>query len=256
MTRDQVPLMNYFPCRWFPILRAWIRPLVGLVLAALVASPLSGETVEGFAEPFHRVDIAGATEPGMITEIRVREGDHVKKGDVLATLENGVLEASLVIAERRSQMRGRLDAANAELHMRRDRAFKLRQLRAQGHASPVELERAEADFAVAAAQVVLAREELELAELECRRIEAQIEQRIFRSPINGVVSEIVREQGESILLNDPALMTLVQLNPLRVRFPVSVHAAQSIQADQVLEVEVPDLKENVEAKVDVIAPVL
>ena len=66
-------------------------------------------------------------------------------------------------------------------------------------------------MAVAEAQIKLANEERELASLECDRIEAQIEQRRLRSPIDGVVVEVMREVGESTQISDPRLLTLVQL---------------------------------------------
>ena len=229
---------------------------IGLGTALFFVGALHGETVEGFAEPNQEIEITGSTEPGRLTEIRVHEGDTVEQGDVLAVMEKSILDASLEIARRRSEFQGRLEAATAEYHLRRDRAYKLSLLRQEGHASPAELERAEADLAVAAAQVKLAEEEIELAELEVERIQAQIEQRIFRSPIDGVVSKLDREVGESILLNDPALMTLVQLNPLRVRFPVSMSAVSHFEENTEVKVEIPDVNGTVSATVELVAPVL
>ncbi len=216
----------------------------------------ASETVEGFAEPNREITLAGATESGTLTKIQVREGDTVKQGEVLATMDCGVLEASLEIARRRSQFRGRLDAALAELNVRKVRAQKLALLRRDGHASAAELERAEADLGIAQAQLALAQEELELAQLECQRISAQIEQRIFRSPIDGVVSQVKREVGESLQLSDPELLTVVQLDPLRVKFPTSVASASALHQDQVLQVQVPDLQRSLTATIEVISPVL
>lgn len=230
--------------------------LYSLMILGLYAARSCAETSEGFAEPYQQIEITGATEPGLITEILVKEGDLVRPGDVLATLESGVLEASLKIAERRSQFHGRLQAAVAEFRLRRDRLQKLELLRQEGHASVAELERAATDMAVAEAQVKLAEEEMELAELEVQRIRAQIRQRMFFSPIDGVVSRIDREVGESILLTDPALMTLVQLHPLKVRFPVSVSAANRIHQGDQLPIEIPDISLTVMGRVELVSPVV
>lgn len=238
--------------------RRAISQHLGLLSLYLIFAPgvASGETVEGFAEPFKTIEVVGAVEPGLIVSIGVKEGEVVEPGKVLASLENGVLEASLRIAHRRSQMRGRLEAALAELRMRGDRAEKLRQLRAQGHASAAELERAETDRAVAQAQVMLAEEEIELAALECQRIQAQIEQRIFRSPIQGVVAKIHREEGESLLINDPALMTLVQLDPLRVTFPVSSRSAGELKPGAKFPIEVPEIEATMTGTIERVSPVM
>jgi RND family efflux transporter MFP subunit len=235
------------------------RPL-GVLMTLSLALPGLGSclaaNVEGFAEPYRKIEVTGSTESGLLTAVRVKEGDTVKAGDVLATLEYSVLEASLRIAERRSQMRGRLDAAAAEVALYQERAHKLSLLSREGHASPVELERAHADLAVARAQLTLAQEEVELAQLEVQRIRAQIEQRIFRSPVDGVVSKIVREVGESILQNDPALLTVVQLNPLKVRFPVPVSYARGFSDGHAVTLQIPDLSQSVAATIELVSPVL
>jgi RND family efflux transporter MFP subunit len=212
--------------------------------------------VEGFAEPYCQIEVSASGEPGLITDVRVREGDSVKKGDILLALDTDVLEAALRIARRRSEFTGRLRAAEAEHKLRSERAAKLRTLRDQGHASAAEIERAEADLAVAEAQVVLANEERELAALECARIEAQIERRRFRSPIDGVVVEVFRDVGEAAEISDPRLLTLVQLNPLRVKFPVTVLQSAGLSAGDTIRVELPEFATATDAHVEIVAPVL
>lgn len=233
-----------------------IRAVWVLMAVAFSVQPLFAATFEGFAEPYQQIDISGGNEPGVIKEILVREGDNVRKGEVVASLDSDVLEASLKIARHRAQLRGRLDAAAAEYRMRHKRFAKLQQLSAEGHASPSELDRARMDLEIAKAQVELAREERDLASLECERIEAQIEQRRFRSPIDGVVVEIVREVGESTMISDPRLMTLVQLHPLRVKFPVSRRCGAELREGELVQIELPEINDTLDAEIEVISPVL
>jgi RND family efflux transporter MFP subunit len=227
-----------------------------LVAGLLTPSSALCGTVEGFAEAYRHIEVATGADSGLITQILVREGDAVKKGQLVATLDTSVLEASLDIARRRSQLDGRLDAATAEQLMRHKRLEKLHQLQHRGHASHVEVDRAEADLDVARAQVKLANEERELARLECARIEAQIEQRRLRSPIDGVVVEVFREVGESTQISDPRLLTLVQLHPLRVKFPVSVVQSADFQTGDVVTLQLPEFETVGQATVEVVAPVL
>ncbi|MEM8680539.1 MAG: efflux RND transporter periplasmic adaptor subunit [Planctomycetota bacterium] len=215
-----------------------------------------GEAVEGFAEPYRVIDVSGASEPDLITEILVSDGDTVTKNQVIAIVDTSVLEASLDIARRRSEFTGQLEAAQAELRIRRDRAEKLKMLFDRGHASPLEVERAVADAAIAAAQVRLAQEDRELAALECNRIQAQIERRRFRSPIDGVVTEVIREVGESVQISDPKLMTIVQLDPLRVKFPVLAGRSGQYAVGDRVTVGLPELSQAVDATVEMIAPVV
>jgi membrane fusion protein (multidrug efflux system) len=233
-------------------------PLILVVAAACLSSPSDtfAGNVEGFAEAYRHIEVATGSDSGLITQVLVREGDSVAKHQIVATLDTSVLEASLAIARRRSQLNGRLDAATAELQMRQKRLQKLYQLQQRGHASPAELDRAQADREVAEAQVKLANEERELARLECDRIEAQIEQRRLRSPIDGVVVEVFREVGESTQISDPRLLTLVQLNPLRVKFPVSIDQSANFHKGDFVVLELPEFGADADATVEVVAPVL
>ena len=156
-------------------------------LGCLATVSVNADTVEGFTEPYRHIDIAAASEAGLITEITTREGQSVKCGELLATLDIDVLDAALNVARERSRSHGRIDAAKAEVQVRRTRLEKLKELHIDGHATRGEIERAHADLAIAESNLVLAEEERRLNELECKRIEAQIDRRKIRSPIDGVV---------------------------------------------------------------------
>jgi len=83
----------------------------------------------------------------------------------------------LMIAERaegKMQAAGRLTVARAELELRVTRLEKLAKLREKGHATENELQRAEADVAVARGNVLAAEEDQAIFRLECERIKAQI----------------------------------------------------------------------------------
>ncbi len=241
------PLGGRFAMAW------WL-----ICVAVMLVCPLrvGADTVEGFAEASRHIDLATGAETGLITEVLVREGEQVTAGQIVARLDTSILEASLLIAKRRSEFVGRLDAAKAERDLRKKRLGRLMTLKARGHASHTELDRAEADVEVAEAQVHLANEERELAGLECARIQAQIEQRRLRSPIDGVVVEVLREPGESTQLHDPRLLTLVQLDPLRVKFAVSIAQSTKYRAGDALTIELPEFDTSTTSTVEVVAPVL
>jgi RND family efflux transporter MFP subunit len=227
-----------------------------IMLASLSPGHAQGELVEGFTEPYRQIDVSAGSESGLIMSVKVKEGQHVRTGELIAELDTDVLVATLNVARERSVLTGRLDGARAELELRRHRLTKLQELLRQGHATEGELERAQTDLAVAKANLVLAEEERRLAALECKRIETQIERRHVRSPIDGVVTQIHREIGEAVLINDPRLVTLVQLNPLRVKFSLSVQQAGQIAEKQVLGLLLTDLDQPLEGTVEVISPVL
>ncbi|OHB76322.1 MAG: hypothetical protein A2W31_13410 [Planctomycetes bacterium RBG_16_64_10] len=227
------------------------QPLVSLLSAA-----------EGFTEPYRTIQVAAA-ESGVVSEIAVQEGATVKKGDVLATLDREVFQVLLAIADQAMRSTGALDSALAELHLREERLVKLTTLREQGHARQEELDRAEADRAIAEAHVRSAREELAVRKLEYEKTQAQVERRTVRAPQDGVVTDIHKDAGEYLAPNDPYLLTLVQLDPLLATFSLTRRHASQLQIGQQVTVRCADaasageeLTVPVKGTVEFIAPVI
>ena len=231
-------------------------PIVLLLISLSVLMTSSSAAVEGFAEPFREVVVSAASEPGRVTSRTVDEGATVTEGQILATLDTNVLRATLEIAKKRATMQGRIMAAEADLRIRQRRLRKLDTLRTQGHATQAELDRAELDVATAEASLLRAREERALNELEVIRIEAEIDRRTIRSPINGVVIEVHREVGEVTQIGDPHLLTVVQLNPLKVKFSMTVAQTTGLRVGDVLPITIAEAGEETEAEIEAIAPVL
>ena len=196
---------------------------------SLGAPPLIG----GLTEPYRTIDVA-ANESGVIAERYVREGQVVSKGEGLATLDCKVLSALLAIARQGMESRGRLEAAQAELQLKEDRYERFTTVFASGHARPEELQRAQTDLAIARAHLLAAEEDLVLKRLECAKINAEIERRKVLAPIDGIVSQIHKDEGEFVAPNDPSVLTIVQLDPLLAIFSLTteqvsrLHPAQEV----------------------------
>ncbi len=219
-------------------------------------------TADGFTEPYRTIEVAAA-ETGLISEIKVREGDTVRQGDVLATLDRDVLLALLAIADQAMQSTGNLDSALAELRLRKERLEKLEELLAKGHARQEEVTRARTDLAIAEAQVRLAREDLLIKKLDYEKIQAQFERRILRAPLDGVIPRIQKNVGDYVAPSDPYVLTLVQLDPLLVTFSLTREQAARLSVDQKVIVRSfnvstlnEELSELMEGTVEFIAPVI
>ena len=89
-----------------------------------------------------------------------------------------------------------------------------------------------ADLAVAEANVQAAREQHQLDGLECKKIEAMIERRTIRSPIDGYVLKIQKEEREFVSVNSASVATVVQLDPLRVVFSLPTAFAAKLERGQ------------------------
>ncbi|MCA9263997.1 MAG: efflux RND transporter periplasmic adaptor subunit [Planctomycetales bacterium] len=185
--------------------------------------------IPAFTEPYRSIDVA-ASEMGTLSELNVSEGDRVRAGQVMGKLDDDVLQASLKMSEAAMNARGRLESAQAEYDMQRQRLEKLIGLRERNHASEHEVERAQSQLEVATANLTATHEDLRIKAIEFERIQAQLVRRQIVSPIDGYVTELKKDIGEFVTTAEPVVATVVQLNPLKVTFSAPVAAAQSLSA--------------------------
>ena len=158
------------------LIRAGAAVLSVCLAMAWFSNPAPAGEVEGFTEPYRTIDVAAA-EMGIVAEMLVREGDSVRKGQVLATLDQDIQRAQLATAEQAAGTQGPLASALAERELRKHRLEKLVALRANGNAQQEEVERARADLAIAEANVRTAEEDLTIKRLDLERIKVQLRRR-------------------------------------------------------------------------------
>lgn len=209
---------------------------------------------EGFIDPWQQVD-AAVPEAGVISLITVTEGEQIKKDQLLLRLDSQVLEESLKIAQARKKFTGEKRSAQAIYKMNNQRYKKLQELKASGHARVDELAKAKAERSAALANITIAKDNTIINTLEVDHIEAQIERRSIRSPFNGVVTRIHKELAETVNGTDTTVMTLAQLNPLKLVIHIPTSEAVKLKADENLQVNLPEQQQKVNAIVDFVSPV-
>lgn len=235
----------------------WTARRLGQMGSALVTvwcSTLIASDFEGFTEPYRNIEVAAA-DSGTVAEIGVREGDVVKVDQALGHLNLDVLTATLEIADRSRNAVGKLKSAEAELRLKSERLEKLLVLLERKHASQEEVDRTQIEREVAEAQLLAVREELAVRELEYARIQHQINQRVFRSPIDGVVIRIYKDQGEFVAPTDPVVMNVVQLDPLTCVFSVPSTIASGLQTEAVVSLQISEARLPVKGTIEFVSPV-
>lgn len=180
----------------------------------------------GYTEP-NRVAKAAFPEMGVIAEIAVEEGDRVTEGQVLAKLNSEILQQDLRIA-------------TEQLRLQRLRYDQIKAIHQTGSGSKEEEERAKSD--------------LEIASLRVERIRAQIDDRTLRAPFTGLVTKISREVTESVSAAQTEVMTVVQLDSLRVTLHLPAAVTALIAPDQEVEL-VLEQREKVRGRAKYISPV-
>ena len=205
-----------------------VMTLATSFMLALVPTIAQASELEGFTEPYRQVAVPAA-EIGVIAEILVVEGDQVSERQLLARLDDSVLQASLQVARAAKDATGARRGAEAELAVREKQLEGYRDLHDKGNASQREIDRSESEYQQAASRLQSVRDDLEVRRLEFERVKSQIRRRRIESPISGHVISIVKESGEFVSPTDPIVMQVVQLDVLKAVFSVPIPAARELQ---------------------------
>lgn len=234
-------------------------PAITLTLI-LTSSNLHSQDVQrritiSFTEPFETSNVASA-EQGIVKKILVREGQVVKQGEVLAVIDDSVLQESLRLAEARASSKARVRAAKAMLGIAEMQKQNFESLMEDGHANPSEVNQVNAEYESAVAEMELANDQAIENQIELDRIKAQIQQRKIVSPMDAVVKEIHHRKGEYISVNDPKFATVVQLDRLRARFYLHLDDIEELQVGKVVSVLIGKQRKSHQAKVEFVSPVI
>ncbi|MGC4074144.1 MAG: efflux RND transporter periplasmic adaptor subunit [Nibricoccus sp.] len=155
---------------------------------------------------------------GQIAEVHFREGDEVKAGDSLLTLDRRPLEASLALAKAElAQAQAQATKASADL----ERNQQLENSGAVSH-------EAFAGFSAAAASAtaVVAAKEAALT-----RAQLNLEYSNITAPIAGRTSRLALREGSLVKANDSApLLTINQLAPIAVAFSLPESALPAVRS--------------------------
>ena len=198
---------------------ALIRP-VWLLAFLVLAVPALAMAWETFLEPSRVVDLSTPYRD-RIQRILVHENQRVKKGELLAELDTRVLRRRLELARTGAGFHGEVDAASAQVTRESNRLRMLEKMAASGTARP--------DLAVARARLQSARERQAERQLTVAVVEAQVAEKELRSPIDGVVTRIYRQEAELVGGGDSEpLMTVVRLDPLYAVFHLPPRAVERL----------------------------
>jgi RND family efflux transporter MFP subunit len=221
----------------------------------LITNSLFAIEYESFTEPNLQIEVASA-EIGILLTVKVKEGQTVKKGQVLAILDSRILNSSLNIARAKRNTKGKLNSALAMRKLYKAKLNRLLPLLKQGHAQRAEVDQVRAELVKAKANVQIASEESKIYGLEAKRIKTQINNRTIYSPINGVVAELKKYKAEIVNNMDATILTLVNINPLRIIIHVPTTELFNFKKGETVKLNFPNFVEKqADGKIDFISPV-
>ena len=145
---------------------------------------------------------------GQIAKLSVKEGDRVKKGQVLLELWNQDLDAELRLAkDRKASAQSRRDEVclNADLAARELK--RARQLKDQGFISEEALDRSISKAQASRAACSAAGAEVRQADSHIAAMRAQLSTTYLRAPFAGIVADVSGEVGEFTTPSPPGIPT-------------------------------------------------
>ncbi len=158
------------------------------------------------AEPMQEVDLLPQVD-GYIKNVLFKEGEIVKAGQVLYELDDERYQA--VVNQRKA------DLAAAESEARRAKRYHERMQNADDRGiTQLERDNAEAAADKAEAAVMQAKANLIVAEYDCKKAKVV-------APISGQIGKTTAHIGDYVAPSKGALAKIVQVDPIRVTFPLT-----------------------------------
>jgi len=186
-----------------------------LVVATGVALPaFAQEQADCLIQPKMTLKL-GTQVPGLIREMLVDRGAIVKKGDVIARLESGVEAAAVLLAEARASNESSVRSGQAKVDYQKRKEERMKALRKNDTVAFSAADEAETLARVAENELDEAKVNLQMAQTEVVRAREILNQRIVRSPIDGVVVARTLGPGE-YAFDQGHLVTVAQIDPLYV----------------------------------------
>jgi RND family efflux transporter MFP subunit len=200
---------------------------------------MSGDSFDCVIEPQQTVKLSSPVA-GVIQEVAVERGDLVRRGQVVARLKAGVEEANLALAQAKASSDAPLKSAQAKLEFLRRKHERTEDLVAKKVVAEATFDENLSNARVAEQDVRTAELNARIAELEVKQSEAIVEQRVLRSSIDGIVTDVLLHPGE--YRNDQSpILTLAQIDPLRVEVfvPTRFYGQIRNETTAVVEPEAP-----------------
>ena len=193
-----------------------------------------GVAATGILEAFSENVAIGVPAPGLVTEVKVKVWDKVKKGDTLLMLDDRELRASHLKQQAAISVdQAKLDVTRAQLGKVQDMLDRLKSVTDQRAISQDDLKNRSNDVAVAKAEVTAAEAQLEAAKADVKQTEMLIDRLTVRAPQSGTILQVNIRAGEyASIQNKLAPLILGDLETFQVRVDVDEQNAMSVRANQ------------------------
>ncbi len=213
------------------------KTLSALTLLMLAACSGKGQVFTGEIDATE-VDV-GVKIPGRISQITIKEGELVKKDQIMGNLESKELEAKL------QTVQAAVREANEQFEFAKNTFGRIQNLHETGVVPKQQFD--EARYKHQAAQ-----QKVNATNGQLNEVKAAYGELLLKAPIDGEVVQIVSHAGEIVSPGYP-IVTVLNLKDQWVTFNVREDKLSGIQKGKPLEVKVPALNKTFTFKVSYIS---
>lgn len=215
------------------ILSATALPLLTALCSQAMPTLANAAEFDCLLEPREVVELRSPTT-GLIERINADRGQFVRAGQVVIELDAAQERASLDIARHKATMEGPLKSGESRLAFATVKFTRREHLANEHFLSAQDKDEADTERRLAESELLDAKDNRRLAQLDVRRTEEQIRVRQIKSPINGVVTERNMHMGE---LADPSeskkpILRIADIATLRAEVILPAQAYAHVKAGQ------------------------
>jgi RND family efflux transporter MFP subunit len=229
---------------WFWAQRVQAEP----VRTAAVASESGGASpgailnASGYVTARRRATVSSKVT-GKVLEVLIEEGQAVRKGQVVARLDDAQLRAALAVAKAQVEATRR-GAAEDEARLREAQLTqsRLQQLIKENVVGRAELDTANAQVESLTARIAMTKQQVEVAETQVRAIETDLADMTVRAPFDGVAISKDAQPGEMISpvsagggFTRTGIGTIVDMSSLEIEVDVSESYINRVRPGQPVE---------------------
>ncbi|MGB4812242.1 MAG: efflux RND transporter periplasmic adaptor subunit [Methylophilaceae bacterium] len=169
-------------------------------------------------EPTQMVEL-GSSVAGRVTKVYVKRGEVVKKMQTLALLESSAEKSASDLARYKAEQVGPSKMAENKIEFSKKKLSRRQEMASQKLLSLQDSEDAESELRLAEAELLIAKENKRIAQLELQQQNSLLNLRTITSPVDGVVVDQSVFSGEVFEPGSTRkyILKVAEMNPLKVR---------------------------------------
>lgn len=209
---------------------------------AAVLDLVSIVSASGEVRPRRFVDISSNVS-GRIVDLRVEEGDSVRRGQVLARIDSTRFEAAVAqgdagLAARQAE----LERAKADLQVERLSHERIERTHAQQLVSDQEYDQAQARLEMKKSAVTALKSQIAQQQALLDSYRDDLEKTTVVAPMDGVVTNLAKEEGEMVIgaqsFQPTVIMTVADLSVMECEILVDETDIRGVRIGQPATIEV------------------